>query len=164
MTTRLNTDPARIIGTICVGFPDDYAVESLDGETWPADTYLHFGPHSAPTLTLTATVATVTASWATTVANVTTLYTAYPGTTIPIRITTGAGSTLREKSAGYLSWRTDSDGSPTTQTLGSVLVGPSGESLAYVEDGTGGVIITASDALAVNLVEDGSGGLIITLD
>lgn len=159
MTTRLNTDPARILGTICVGFPDDYAVESLDGETWPADTYLHFGPHSAPTLTLTATVATVTASWATTVADVVTLYAAYPGTTIPIRITTGSGAALREKAAGYLAWRSDSDGSPTTQTLGSVLVGPTG--LIYAEDGTGGLTITA--LLSTTLTDDGTGGVEITI-
>lgn len=157
---QITTDPAALAGSLCPGLPEPVAVQALEGD-WPSDVRLVLGSLAAPLATIPLAVAGAVASATIPAATVAAAHAALDGRPVPVVLIAGAGAGLTQLGGGRLWWRQESWGSDEVQSLGTVVVGPMGESLIFTDDGTGGLVITAG--VNTTLTDDGSGGVIITI-
>lgn len=157
---QITTDPAALAGSLCLGLPEPVAVQALEGD-WPSDVRLVLGSLAAPLATIPLAVAGAVASATIPAATVAAAHAALDGRPVPVVLITGTGAGLTQLGGGRLWWRQESWGSDEVQSLGTVVVGPMGESLIFTDDGTGGLVITAG--VNTTLTDDGSGGVIITI-
>lgn len=124
---QLNAAPAGLTGILVPGDGATLTATSSDGD-WPATTTLRVANHAGIEQTYAATVAGTLATWTLTVAQVTALIGTLTTGSLTARITTGSGDLLRPVAAGRLSILSRWAGIRAAQSLGTIVVGPSGQS------------------------------------
>lgn len=159
--SALDASPEILTGSIRIGQGRTWTCTDESGNGWPASTRLIIEDHAGAEQTLTPTIAGTLATWSVTVAEAAALRGTKTTGSLRATITTGTGDALRPVKAGRLSIISKWDGVRSAQSLGTVTLGPMGESLIFTEDGTGGLTITAG--VNTTLTEDGTGGLEVTI-
>ena len=120
-----DTLPLRQDRYLVIGDGADFAAVSTSGD-WPGTTRLIIESAALVETSFTPTIATTTATWALTVAQVTALVGTKTSGVLRYRVTVSSGDQLRGEIAGFLSIKTKWDAARTVQTLGAVVVGPAG--------------------------------------
>ena len=157
---QLNLAPSGLSGILVPGDGVTFTATSESGD-WPASTALKVANSAGVEQSYAADVAGTLATWSLTVAQVTALLGTKATGSLEARIVYGTGDALRATNAGRLSIFSKWHGISSAQNLGTVVVGPMGESLIYTEDGEGGLVITAG--VSTTLTDDGTGGLVVTI-
>ena len=141
-----DTLPLRQDRYLVIGDGADFAAVSTSGD-WPGTTRLIIESAALVETSFTPTIATTTATWALTVAQVTALVGTKTSGVLRYRVTVSSGDQLRGEIAGFLSIKTKWDAARTVQTLGAVVVGPAGPGIASgVVDEDGALVLTLDNA------------------
>ena len=148
-----DTLPLRQDRYLVIGDGADFAAVSTSGD-WPGTTRLIIESAALVETSFTPTIATTTATWALTVAQVTALVGTKTSGVLRYRVTVSSGDQLRGEIAGFLSIKTRWDAARTVQTLGAVVVGPAGPGIAS------GVVDEGPTTLAVLSAAQGTGVVI----
>ncbi len=159
--TALNSAAGSLTGVVVPGDGATFVLTSDDGSALPATLRLTVADHAGVEQTLTPALDGATGTWMLTIAQVSALVGTKTSGSLTARITTGTGDLRRWLKAGRLSILNKWHGVRSAQSLGTVTLGPMGESLIYTEDGEGGLVITAG--VSTTLTDDGTGGLVVTI-
>lgn len=141
----LNSLPQLEGGFLVIGDGADFYATSPSGD-WPATTALIIESAAGVETSFAPTLATTTATWALTVAEVTALIgTKTVGQSLRYRVTTGSGDLRRGRYVGMLTILTKWIGQRAAQSLGTVIVGPPGPGVASAAIDTDGDLVLALD-------------------
>lgn len=141
---QLNTAPAGLTGILVPGDGATLTALSESGD-WPAATTLRVQPATGAEQAIAATVAGTLATWTLTVAQVSALIGTRTTGSLEARITHGTGDALRPVAAGRLSILSRWAGIRAAQSLGTVVVGPTGPpSLGLAVDADGDFELVAA--------------------
>lgn len=146
----LNSLPQLEGGFLVIGDGADFYATSTSGD-WPATTALIIESAAGVETSFAPTLATTTATWALTVAEVTALLgTKTVGQGLRYRVTTGSGDLRRGRYAGTLTILTKWIGQRAAQSLGTVIVGPPGPGVASAALADGELVLTLDNSVTLD--------------